>query len=141
MLPSNAPGRRSLIQGSAAATLGVLVVPVAGRAETSVPQPIATNLVTAIHTDTGSFRPAVTTNVQNGGAALGRTGGGARMRHEAQRAQAVDLADEVDGTHQRHRDRQGGCEEQSGAGGRETAGHLLRGSGGRHRRKCATRVG
>jgi hypothetical protein len=39
--------RRSLIRGSAATVLGTFVMPTAGRAEAAVPQPIATNLVTA----------------------------------------------------------------------------------------------
>jgi hypothetical protein len=39
--------RRSLIQGSAAATMGAVVMPALSRAEAAVPQPIATNLVTA----------------------------------------------------------------------------------------------
>jgi hypothetical protein len=39
--------RRSLIQGSAAAAMGAVVMPALSRAESAVPQPIATNLVTA----------------------------------------------------------------------------------------------
>jgi hypothetical protein len=39
--------RRRLIQGSAATVLGTVAMPAGGRAEASVPQPIATNLVTA----------------------------------------------------------------------------------------------
>jgi hypothetical protein len=39
--------RRSLIQGSAAAAMGAVVMPAPSRAESAVPQPIATNLVTA----------------------------------------------------------------------------------------------
>jgi hypothetical protein len=39
--------RRSLIQGSAAATMGAVVMPALSRAEAAAPQPIATNLVTA----------------------------------------------------------------------------------------------
>src|ERR1700676_4214123 len=39
--------RRSLIQGSAAATMGAVVMPALSRAEAAVPQPIATNLVMA----------------------------------------------------------------------------------------------
>ena len=39
--------RRSLIQASVAAALGAVVLPAGSRAEVAVPQPIATNLVTA----------------------------------------------------------------------------------------------
>ena len=47
MPPFNAVGRRALIQGSAATVLGAVVLPVGSRAEAAVPQPLATNLVTA----------------------------------------------------------------------------------------------
>jgi hypothetical protein len=40
-------GRRRLIEGSAAMILGAVAMPAGGRAEAAVPQPIATNLVTA----------------------------------------------------------------------------------------------
>jgi hypothetical protein len=42
-------GRRGLIQGSTATVLGSVVMPAGSRAEAAVPQPIATNLVTASH--------------------------------------------------------------------------------------------
>jgi hypothetical protein len=47
MLHFSALGRRRLVQGSAATAVGAAVLPVGSRAETAVPQPIATNLVTA----------------------------------------------------------------------------------------------
>ena len=40
-------GRRGLIQGSAVTVLGSAVMPADSGAEAAVPQPIATNLVTA----------------------------------------------------------------------------------------------
>jgi hypothetical protein len=43
----SALGRRGLIRGSAATTLGTVVLPPLGWAEAVVPQPLATNLVTA----------------------------------------------------------------------------------------------
>jgi hypothetical protein len=47
MSPFNALGRRGLIRGSATTVLGAVVTPAGSRAEAAVPQPIATNLVTA----------------------------------------------------------------------------------------------
>ena len=47
MSPFNALGRRGLIQGSAATVVGSVVMPAGSRAEAAIPQPIATNLVTA----------------------------------------------------------------------------------------------
>ena len=47
MSPFSALGRRGLIQGSAATVLGTAAGPAGSRAEASVPQPIAANLVTA----------------------------------------------------------------------------------------------
>jgi hypothetical protein len=47
MSPFSALGRRGLIQGSAATVLDCVVVPAGSRAETAIPQPIATNLVSA----------------------------------------------------------------------------------------------
>ena len=49
MSPFSALGRRGLIQGSTATVLGSVVMPAGSRAEAAVPQPIATNLVTASH--------------------------------------------------------------------------------------------
>jgi hypothetical protein len=49
MSPFSALGRRGLIQGSTATVLGSVVTPAGSRAEAAVPQPIATNLVTASH--------------------------------------------------------------------------------------------
>jgi hypothetical protein len=47
MYQFSALGRRGLIRGSAATTLGAVALPAPGRAEAVVPQPLATNLVTA----------------------------------------------------------------------------------------------
>jgi hypothetical protein len=47
MSPFSALGRRGLIQGSTATVVGSLAIPAGSRAEAAVPQPIATNLVTA----------------------------------------------------------------------------------------------
>ena len=47
MSPFSALGRRGLIRGSAATVLGCVVMPAGSRAETAIPQPIATNLVSA----------------------------------------------------------------------------------------------
>jgi hypothetical protein len=49
MSPFSALGRRGLIQGSTATVVGSLAIPAGSRAEAAVPQPIATNLVTASH--------------------------------------------------------------------------------------------
>jgi hypothetical protein len=49
MSPFSALGRRGLIQGSTATVLGSVAMPAGSRAEAAVPQPIATNLVTALH--------------------------------------------------------------------------------------------
>jgi hypothetical protein len=49
MSPVSALGRRGLIQGSTATVVGSLAIPAGSRAEAAVPQPIATNLVTASH--------------------------------------------------------------------------------------------
>jgi len=49
MSPFSVLGRRGLIQGSTATVLGSVVMPAGSRAEAAVPQPIATNLVTASH--------------------------------------------------------------------------------------------
>lgn len=49
MSPFSALGRRGLIQGSTATVLGSVAMPAGSRAEAAVPQPIATNLVTASH--------------------------------------------------------------------------------------------
>jgi hypothetical protein len=47
MSPFSALGRRGLVQGSAATALGIGFLPAGARSESAVPQPIATNLVTA----------------------------------------------------------------------------------------------
>ena len=47
MLHFSALGRRRLVQGSAATAAGAVVLPAGSRAEAAIPQPIATNLVTA----------------------------------------------------------------------------------------------
>ena len=47
MSPVSALGRRGLIQGSAAMVLGCVAMPAGSRAETAIPQPIGTNLVSA----------------------------------------------------------------------------------------------
>ena len=49
MSPFSALGRRGLIHGSTATVVGSLAIPAGSRAEAAVPQPIATNLVTALH--------------------------------------------------------------------------------------------
>ena len=49
MSPFSALGRRGLIQASTATVVGSLAIPAGSRAEAAVPQPIATNLVTASH--------------------------------------------------------------------------------------------
>jgi len=49
MSPFSPLGRRGLIRGSTATVLGSVVMPAGSRAEAAVPQPIATNLVTASH--------------------------------------------------------------------------------------------
>jgi hypothetical protein len=47
MSPFSALGRRGLIQGTAATVLGSVAVPYGSRAEGTIPQPLATNLVVA----------------------------------------------------------------------------------------------